>query len=382
MPKYLSRKGLEQKEARELAPYAVFSSKSGGRKFSEKNDDTRTVFQRDRDRIIHSKAFRRLRGKTQVFVASFGDHFRDRLTHSLEVSQVARDMARNLRLNEDLAETLALAHDLGHTPFGHAGEYALDEIMKKFGKRFEHNLQSKRIVEKLEKQFPPFSGLNLTLEVRQGLQKHQTVYDQNNKIIVGKTLEAQVVDVADEIAYHNHDLDDGLRSRLFTFNDLSRISLWKEASKKVAKKYRGKLPQAVQKRRIVSALISMMIHNALETACRNIKNMRIKTFSDVMETEKPIVGFSPAFKKRVEQLRRFLWRKMYQSRQVLLHSRRGQKIIKDLFWHYYKHPKLMPKRFCARIEAPPDNESLEIIVKDYVAGMTDHFAIKVWKKLH
>lgn len=349
--------------AMKLAQYAVL--KTLGREFPEKSDPSRTEFQRDRDRIIHSKAFRRLSGKTQVFVATYGDHFRDRLTHTLEVAQVARDMARSLRLNEDLCEAIALAHDLGHPPFGHAGEATLNEIMQKFGLHFEHNEQSKRIVEKLEKLFPNFDGLNLTHEVREGLAKHQTLYDQRTKKIKDKTLEAAVVDLADEIAYHNHDLDDGLRSELFTLHDVNKLVLWKEAAFEVRKKY-GKIKDPVVFRhRVVSVIISLMIHNVCETAMQRIKTSRIRK-----------VTFSPCFEKKVVQLRKFLWNCMYQSPPVLKHSRRGQKTLKKLFWHFYKHPKLMPKRFWERIGS---SEPLEVIVKDYVAGCTDQYATELAK---
>lgn len=330
----------------------VFRSKTRGRAFPEKSDPTRTEFQRDRDRIIHSKAFRRLSGKTQVFVATYGDHFRDRLSHTLEAAQVARDLARSLRLNEDLCEAIALAHDLGHTPFGHAGEYTLNEIMQKFGRHFEHNEQSKLVVERLEKLFPNFDGLNLTYEVREGLAKHQTLYDQRTKRIKKKTPEAQVVDIADEIAYHNHDLDDGLRSGLFTLRDVQRLQLWREAAAIVRKKYGDIRDPVVFRHRIISQLISLMIADVLNHP----------------------ISFSANFEKKVAQLREFLWNRMYQSPQVLKHSRRGQKILKKLFWHFYKHPKLMPKRFYEKIGKP---DPLEVVVKDYVAGCTDVYAEKL-----
>lgn len=345
---------------------------------SEKDDGARTIFQRDKDRIIHSKAFRRLSGKTQVFVATYGDHFRDRLTHSLEVAQVARDLCRRLSLNEDLAETVALAHDLGHPPFGHAGEYTLNAIMQGFGLRFEHNEQSKRIVEQLEKQFPDFEGLNLSYEVRQGLAKHQTYYDQKGKKISGKTLEAQVVDLADEIAYHNHDLDDGLRSSLFTFKDLGALSLWKKASAQVFKKYGIIKNSMVLRHRTVSQLISLMIEDVAVNTQKELKRKKIKTLKQVLLQKNNIVGFSPKFSKEVIALRKFLWKYMYHSRQVLSHSERGQKILKKIFWYLYKNPKKMPRHFYGKIGKP---DPLEVVVKDYVAGCTDAFATALYKKI-
>lgn len=378
------RKKLEINEKRILAPYALLGSQSRGRFFPEPEDDSRTLFQRDRDRIIHSKAFRRLSGKTQVFVATYGDHFRDRLSHTLEVAQVARDLARNLQLNEDVCEAVALAHDLGHPPFGHAGEHTLNEIMEKFGSHFEHNEQSKRIVEKLEQQFPNFEGLNLTYEVLQGLAKHQTLYDQRTKKITGKTLEAQVVDLADEIAYHNHDLDDGLRSELFTFKDLRRVKLWQEAEDLVYKKYNKKsahkIDPVILRHRTVSRLISLMMHDLLKNTVNAIKKHRIKTMKNVLAEPKNIVGFSPRFGKKVSELRTFLWNHMYQSSRVVALSKRGQAILKRLFLKLYHHPELLPPAFCERIKAP-HRERLEIVVKDYVAGCTDQFATALEKKL-
>lgn len=373
---------LEQREKKLLAHYAVLSSESAGREFPEKSDLTRTEFQRDRDRIIHCKAFRRLSGKTQVFVATYGDHFRDRLTHTLEVAQVARDMARSLKLNEDLCEAIALAHDLGHTPFGHAGEFTLNEIMEEFGLHFEHNEQSKRIVEVLEKQFPHFDGLNLMYEVRQGLAKHQTLYDQRTKKIMGKTLEAQVVDLADEIAYHNHDLDDGLRSDLFSLKELQQLTLWREALEAVYKKYgrpsRKKLDPVVLRHRAVSHIISLMINDVLETAQKRLRQAKIRNLAGILKCKKNLIGFSASFEKKVKQLRKFLWERMYQSPQVLKHSRRGQRILKNLFWRLYREPKLLPRRFYERIDAP---DPLSVVVKDYIAGCTDQFATELVQRI-
>ena len=330
--------------------------KSFGREFSETEDKTRTPFERDRDRIIHSKSFRRLSGKTQVFVATYGDHFRDRLTHTLEVAQIARGMSRSLGLIEDLAEAISLAHDLGHTPFGHAGEEEMDKIMRGFGFHFEHNEQSKRIVEKLEKQFPNFDGLNLTFEVRQGLAKHQTVYDQSGKKILNKSMEAQVADIADEIAYINHDLDDGLRSELFSFKNLKQLELWSEATEAVFSKYGKIADPMVFRHRTISHLTSMMIGDAVN----NAKKSKI-----------PSLSFSEKFKEKIIKVREFLWNNMYQSPAVLSHSKKGREIIRKLFVKLYKNPNLMPKSFYKKVDI---DDPLEIIVKDYVAGCTDQYA--------
>ncbi|MBI2453903.1 deoxyguanosinetriphosphate triphosphohydrolase [Candidatus Peregrinibacteria bacterium] len=372
----LLRKQLEVLEKKNLAPYAVISAESAGREFSEAEDSTRTEFQRDRDRIIHSKAFRRLSGKTQVFVATYGDHFRDRLSHSLAVAQIARDIARNLRLNEDLCEAIALAHDLGHTPFGHAGEKTLNSIMKTFGRHFEHNEQSKRIVERLEIAFPAWPGLNLTWEARQGLAKHQTVYDQAGRKITGATLEAQVVDLADEIAYHNHDVDDGLRSKLFRFSDLEGVWLWRASWKDACEKYDERLDPAVAKSRTVSRLISLMIQDVLGASEKNLAFLKVRSGKDVLKAKAKIIRFSPPFQRRVGELRAFLWKNMYESPAVLKYSRRGQGILERLFWKMHRRPKLLPRRFYARIDVA---DPLEVVVKDYVAGCTDEYAEIVLK---
>lgn len=334
------------------------NSSTTGRLFPEAEDRTRTPFERDRDRIIHSKSFRRLSGKTQVFVATYGDHFRDRLTHTLEVASIARGMSRSLGLIEDLAEAISLAHDLGHTPFGHAGEEELDKIMRGFGSHFEHNEQSKRIVEKLEKQFPNFDGLNLTFAVRQGLAKHQTVYDQSGKKILYKSMEAQVADIADEIAYINHDLDDGLRSELFGFKNLQKLDLWNEATEAVTKKY-GKIADPfVLRHRTISRLISMMIENAVSNATKS----RLE--------------FSAKFKEKIIKVREFLWNNMYQSPEVIRHSKKGQEIIRALFDKLHSNPRLMPESFYNRVNV---DDPLEIVVKDYVAGCTDEYAKNLMK---
>lgn len=353
-----------------LASYAV--KKSTGREYSEKEDPFRSPFERDRQRIIHSKAFRRLSGKTQVFVATFGDHYRDRLSHTLEVAQIARDIARRLHVNEDLAEAIALAHDLGHPPFAHAGEEELNRIMKKFDSHFEHNEQSKRVVETREDRYPNFRGLNLTYEVREGLAKHQTHYDQRGRKISAKTLEAQVADLADEIAYHHHDLDDGFRSRLFSFQDLRKLSLWKKAEKElkgVSEKYLRYLG--------ISKIIGMLISDVCETTLRNIRRYKIQTLDDVLRFPRSLVHFSPKIARQVQELRKFLLTKMYRSPQVIHHSKRGQRIIRSLFHTFYKKPNLLP----SKVRATLKKERKEMVLKDYIAGMTDSYAIVLAKKL-
>lgn len=369
---------LYKEEDLKLAPYAQKSEYSRGREHQEKESNLRLKFQKDRDRIIHSKAFRRLKDKTQVFIVSDDDHFRDRLTHSLEVAQISRDIARTLGLNEDLSETIALAHDLGHTPFGHLGEEILNKIMLKFNYGFEHNMQSKRIVTVLEKKHPDFNGLNLTYEVLDGLIKHQTAFDNKNQIIIGGTLESQVVNIADEIAYISHDVDDGYRSKLLKFTDLSKNSLFYEAKCLVENKYALKLSKEIFILRIVSELISLMINDLYKNTESNIKKYRIKTVKDIDKNLK-IVGFSKKMKSKVKEIREFLLKNLYYNPTVVKKAKTGQIIIEKLFNAFYSNPVLLPKKYFKIIDK---NDPLHIIIKDYIAGMTDSYAIQEYNKLY
>ncbi|MFA6992427.1 MAG: deoxyguanosinetriphosphate triphosphohydrolase [Candidatus Gracilibacteria bacterium] len=365
------------KEAMFLAPYAVKSRDSKGRRFKEKTDNARLCFQKDKERIIHSKAFRRLDKKTQVFISGSGDHFRSRLTHTLEVAQISRDISRRLGLNEDLAEAIALAHDLGHPPFGHAGEKVLDEIMRRHGMHFEHNEQSKRIVEKLEKSYPDFDGLNLTKEVLEGLIKHQTAWDQNGKVFeVSPHLEAQIVNIADEIAYTNHDIDDGLRSNILKLPSIKKLKLW-QLSETATKKQYGKIPSKnIFISRCVSKIISMMIEDLCTQTIKNIKKYRIKSPKDVSRVKGAVAEFSPKMKNMVRDMRRFLYSKFYMSPQIQKPLKQGEKMIKGVFEFYLKNSKTLPKKY-----HPQKNESLIIGIKDYIAGMTDLFLTDEYEKL-
>ncbi|MBP9718428.1 dNTP triphosphohydrolase [Candidatus Gracilibacteria bacterium] len=360
-----------------LAPYAVPYNKTLGREYPDVIDPMRTHFQRDRDRIIHSKAFRRLAGKTQVFLAHHADHTRDRLTHSMEVAQVGRDMARSLNLNEDLCEGIALAHDLGHTPFAHSGQDTMNEIMQEYGSHFEHNEQSKRIVEVLEKYFPHCDGLNLTWEVREGLAKHQTLYDQRTKQIKGKTLEAQVVDIADEIAYHNHDIEDALREELFELDELLELPLMKQAYEEALAHF-GSLDEFVLKERLAGRSMMLMIQDCLANTALQISKAKLKTMEDVISQATDVVGFSANFQPKVQQLRDFLWERMYNAPQLVPILEKGQGIIRQVFAHMYKHPELLPPRFVVRREA---GDPLYVVVKDYVAGMTDSYITEIARML-
>lgn len=358
---------LAENEAQVLRGYAVLSKNSRGRKVNEATDPQRLPFQKDRDRIIHSKAFRRLKEKTQVFVSHYGDHYRNRLSHSLEVSQVSRDIARTLGLNEDLAESIALAHDLGHTPFGHAGEHALHECMQEFGLSFEHNEQSRRIVEDLEEVYPNFRGLNLSLEVIEGLMKHQSSWDNpTGGDAIRPSLEAQVVNLGDEIAYQNHDVDDGLRSGLFTEADLSGLALW-EWAKEASDRAEGKILDAkVRIARIVSKMISLMIWDIAEESSRLMQLHSISTVQDVYQCQAKLVTFSSGMTKANKELKDFLSTHLYFHPEVVKLSSNGQRIIKLLFKHFLEK---------AATEFPNETQKEHAVrAKDYLAGMTDRFA--------
>lgn len=364
----LTTKALEALEKKNLAPYAVKNTESQGRAFLEKKDPFRLDFQRDRDRIIHAKAFRRLKGKTQVFVSHYGDHYRSRLSHTLEVAQIARDIARNLKLNEDLAESIALAHDLGHTPFGHAGEEALNDVMLRFGKTFEHNLQSKRIVEKLEKKYPEFDGLNLSFEVRDGLIKHRSAYDKSSvKLSHQASLEAQIVNLADEIAYQNHDLDDGLRAGIFQKEELNKLEIWREAQSCVD----TKLPEDLWISRVISALINLMVLNLYEGTLQNLEKYKPQTLADIYNADTTLVAFTREFEQKNNFLRQFLYLNFYKTETVITQSNKGKETIKKLFFAYHKNPQLLPQEFLEKTQ----KDELEDIIKDYIAGMTDNFAL-------
>jgi len=372
-----TQKILANIEAFNLMPYAVKSLKSAGRKFIEKTDDNRMCFQKDKERIIHSKAFRRLDKKTQVFIAFFGDHYRTRLTHTLEVAQISRDIARRLGLNEDLCESIALAHDLGHPPFGHGGEEALNEVMKKFGMSFEHNEQSLLIVQKIEKSHPDFDGLNLTKEVLNGMIKHQTAFDRPERgFTFSPHLEAQVVNVADEIAYINHDIDDGLRSGFLDLKQLKKIKLWKKAEKEVLKKYKKKLSENINISRSISMLMSMMIMDFCEHTSSTLKKLNIKTLPDVKKHHEMLASFSPRMKLLIKELRMFLFHNFYMDRRVIKAVNKGKKMIKELFIHYLNFPKDFPQKVKHK-----NKNDFVIAVKDYIAGMTDLFLVKEYEKL-
>ena len=365
-------------ERPDLAPYAAKSHLSRGRRYYEEFKDERPAFERDKDRIIHSASFRRLMYKTQVFIIHEGDYYRTRLTHSLEVAQIARGLARMLGLNEELTEAIALAHDLGHTPFGHAGEETLNKLMEPWG-GFEHNLQSLRVVEVLEERYPNFPGLNLTYETREGLAKHSKrlhpeLEEYNPE--EAPTLEAQLIEVADEIAYNNHDIDDGLKSNLLKLEELEEIPLWKEMWNKVKQKY----PNAKTKQLIYSAishLISFLMHDVAEETKRRIKERHIETPNDVRLYGHNVVDYSPEVKNAKNELMKFLFRKLYCHYKVERMKAKAEKMLQELFNAYLQNPKLLPEKYQLRME----KELPQRIICDYIAGMTDRFAIDEYKRL-
>ena len=364
-----------------LAPYASNPEQTLGRQFQEPTSETRNAFQRDRDRIIHSAAFRRLEYKTQVFVNHEGDLFRTRLTHSLEVAQLARGIARTLNLHEDLTEAIALAHDLGHTPFGHAGQDALNECMRDFG-GFEHNLQSLRVVEKLELRYAEFDGLNLSFEVREGILKHCS--NKNAKLLgdVGKrflnktqpSLEAQLTNYADEIAYNNHDIDDGLRSGLITIEQLSKVELFAQNLAIVKSKY----PKLEQKRLIhetVRRMINTLVVDLCTHSATNISKHQPKSIEGIRQLPE-LIGFSAGIAKQNQELKQFLRKNLYHHYKVNRMSAKAARIVRELFTAFYEKVGLLPDEFQAYAEVDKARA-----VADYIAGMTDRFAIREHRKL-
>ena len=364
------------------------SIKSKGRFYFENKSKLRSPYQRDRDRILHSTAFRRLKHKTQVFVNTTGDHYRTRITHSLEVSQIARTLAKYFNLNEDLAETLSLAHDLGHTPFGHAGEEALNECMKRNG-GFDHNIQTVRIVTLLENRYYNFKGLNLSIETLDGLVKHNGPIKNKIKYnkILGKnffkqkinfnnspSLEAQIASISDDIAYNSHDLEDGLKANLFKLNDIKRIPILNVLLKKHINKIK-KYPHDIVLRQIVREIIDEMVRDVIFNTQKNIKKNRIKSVKDIYKSKYPLVCFSNKMKKFDTNIKKFLKKNMYYNKNVIHKTNLGKKIVKKLFFIIKKNPKKYIK-----IDKS-NNADIERSICDFIAGMTDRYAINLYNKI-
>jgi len=364
-----------------LAPYAAAAPNTRGRRFAEAAPRGRSEYQRDRDRIIHSTAFRRLEYKTQVFVNHEGDLFRTRLTHSLEVAQLGRSIARNLRLEEDLTEAIALAHDLGHTPFGHSGQDALNDCMKLYG-GFEHNLQSLRTVDLLEQRYAAFDGLNLTFETREGILKHCSLSHARDLGDVGErflkrrrpSLEAQIANLADEIAYNNHDVDDGLRSGLLELDQLSKITIFKRHKEDALAGFSG-----ISGRRLihetVRRMIDTLVTDLIETSAANIRQYTPKNVDDVRDAP-ALIAFSSGVRDEQLELKRFLHENLYRHYRVARMASKGRRVVSDLFQAFLTEPTLLPPEFQARAD-----EDKARAIADYVAGMTDRYAILEHRRL-
>lgn len=384
-----TRKDIEALEEKILAPFAMKSRDSAGREFSEPVHEARTCYQRDRDRVVHCEAFRKLEYKTQVFVIFEGDYYRTRLTHTIEVAQIARTIGRNLRLNEDLIEAVALAHDLGHPPFGHAGESALNNILKKAKlSGFNHNMRSFEIVTKYEKRYPDFDGLNLTEEVLVGILKHKTFYDEsaeiekyNNK---GTTLEAQVVDVADSLAYLAHDIDDGLASGCIHEGDLMESPLWQKAYQRIDSNLVSKNREML-KYQMARFLIDMQIKDLLNHSEGNLRKLNFLSSKEVKAYTvkhplKPIICFSPLMNKERGELQKLLNKKLYHHFRVERMTSKASRIINDLFEVYVQNPNQLPFSIYKPDISYSKTKKYEVIC-NYIASMTDRFALDEHKKL-
>lgn len=374
-----TRQELENLERQTLAVYAQMSGDSRGRRHQEAPTPWRTEYQRDRDRVIHSRAFRRLEYKTQVFLNGTGDHLRTRLTHTMEVAAIARGIARALRLNEDLTETIALAHDLGHSPFGHRGEHVLDRLMKAHG-GFEHNHQSLRVVEELEQKYPKFAGLNLSWEVREGLVKHFTAYDHPGKRpgfeAKNSSLEAQVANLADEITYYSHDLDDGLDARLLVEDELNRnVTVWRDAARKV-KKEQGDLPDECRRYSIIRTMIDGQVRDVVEMTERMLATAQVQSADDVRLQRRALVQYSTARRQLNLEMRKYLYRNLYFSKQVDDANTRAVRILEEMFNFYLKQPREIGEQARKRIR----REGLHRVVCDYIAGMTDRYVMHEYQR--
>lgn len=380
----IDRNVQEKREREYLAPYAFLSENSVGRQWPEHECIYRTAFQRDRDRIIHSKAFRRLEYKTQVFAYYEGDHYRTRLTHTLEVAQIARSVAQYIGANEDLTHAIALAHDLGHTPFGHAGEKSLHHLMEGFG-GFEHNRQSLRVVDLLETRYPDFPGLNLTFETRSGIIRHTTRYDQAPEETLSQfvttpepALEAQIVNIADEIAYSCHDIEDGLRSGFFTESDLAELDIWSEVKRLVTEQLRL-LDEDTLRYQCIRFLIDLFIRDVLSRTEQLLTNLNVTTPAQIMAASENVVSFSDRMKNGKTQLDGFLYNKFYTHYKIMRMQYKADRLLSDLFREYVQRPFQLPPGVQRRINEA--GESIERIVCDYIAGMTDRFALYEHRKL-
>lgn len=373
-----TREILENLEDQSLAPYGMHASNSKGRYYPEDEADYRTVFQKDRDRILHTSAFRRLEYKTQVFINYEGDYYRTRLTHTLEVTQIGRTIARALGANEDLVEAICLAHDLGHPAFGHSGEMILHSLMKDYGS-FDHNKQSFRIVTFLERRYPDFPGLNLSWEVLEGMVKHETEYDVSdarefNPEVRGN-LEAQICNIADELAYTAHDLDDGLRSGMINIHMLAGLDLWEIICDSIG--WHGTNLDDLTRHRLIRRLTGMEVTDAISATISRLKASGVHSVDELQRLPYNVIGFSDEMRTRNRQLKDFLYQNLYRHWRVVRMAVKAERIISDLFKAYHDEPTILPGHILGLIE----DRGLERTICDYIAGMTDRFAIDEHRRL-
>jgi dGTPase len=375
---FFTREQLEKIEDQSLSPFGIRSMNSKGREYPEDEPDYRTAFQRDRDRILHTTAFRRLEYKTQVFIIHEGDYYRTRLTHTLEVAQIGRTIARALGANEDLEEAVCLAHDLGHAPFGHSGEVALNRLMKDKG-GFDHNKQSLRIVTEMEQRYPDFPGLNLTWEVREGMVKHESEYDiadaaDYNPDLRGP-LEAQIANAADELAYTAHDLDDGLRSGMITPHMLEGITLWEILAESVG--WRGPLLDDLARHRLIRRLIGLEVSDLISSTGQTLRESGAHSVEELQRLPYNVIGYSEDMHRRNRQIKDFLYANMYRHHRVVRMAVKAERIITDLFNAYQAEPFMLPQH----VQDWMDDRGLERTICDYIAGMTDRYALQEHDKL-
>ena len=374
----IKREQREEQEDYCLAPYGIRSKESKGRAYPDPEPMYRTAFQRDRDRILHTTAFRRLEYKTQVFLNTEGDYYRTRLTHTLEVAQIGRTVARALGANEDLEEAICLAHDLGHSPFGHSGERILNQLMGEEG-GFDHNKQSLRIVTKLENRFEDFPGLNLTWETREGIVKHETEYDVSDADDYDPHLrghlEAQIANAADELAYSAHDLDDGLRSGLLATDRLKDLEIWKVLIDSVG--WKGGALTELDRKKIIRRMIGLEVRDLIQSTDKKILDSGVNSVEELQKLDHNVIGFSAEMAQKNRELKDFLYKNLYKHHRVIRMQVKAEGIISDLFNAYVKVPLMLPKHIQDGIES----KGLERAICDYIAGMTDRFAIDEHRKL-
>ena len=372
------RQALELNERNSLAEYALFSGDSRGRLHHESEPRYRTAFQRDRDRILHSAAFRSLEYKTQVFVNDAGDYYRTRLTHTLEVAQIGRTLARALGVNEDLVETICLAHDLGHPPFGHAGEAALNRLISEHG-GFNHNHQSYRLVTRLEHRYPKWEGLNLTIETLEGIAKHETSFDRRAfsgiSTDTGASIEAQIANIADELAYNAHDLDDGLQAGLIRLDQVEDLELWRTVLDRLS--WTGGHLDDISRHQIIRELVGLMVDDVLCETERQVKALKPTSSLDIQRQSEPLVRHSPSQQALNAELKDFLLNAMYRHFRIVRMQTRAEHFIQALFASYVNEPRQLPDNYRAKLA----EESTHRVVADYIASLTDRSALHEFRQL-